>query len=118
MVDEFGFAPLDAIATQLLFRFIAAAYGRRSMAGLTPPPRELGTFPARAHLGPSPTRPASAPSVVVTKEGEFRNERSNAHQHKEDKVELTAGSAKWGLLIPPQNLLITSWHPSCPPPAY
>ncbi len=31
IVDEVGFAPLDDTATQLLFRFIAAAYERRSL---------------------------------------------------------------------------------------
>jgi DNA replication protein DnaC len=31
IVDEAGFAPLDAIGTQLLFRFVAAAYERRSL---------------------------------------------------------------------------------------
>ena len=32
MVDEVGFAPLDDTGTQLLFRFVAAAYERRSLA--------------------------------------------------------------------------------------
>lgn len=32
IVDEIGFAPLDATGTQLLFRFVAAAYERRSLA--------------------------------------------------------------------------------------
>ena len=32
LVDELGFAPLDDIGTQLLFRFVAAAYERRSWA--------------------------------------------------------------------------------------
>jgi len=31
MVDEVGFAPLDDIGTQLLFRFVAAASERRSL---------------------------------------------------------------------------------------
>ncbi len=31
IVDELGFAPLDVTGTQLLFRFIAAAYERRSL---------------------------------------------------------------------------------------
>jgi DNA replication protein DnaC len=30
-VDELGFAPLDDLGTQLLFRFVAAAYERRSL---------------------------------------------------------------------------------------
>ena len=31
IVDELGFAPLDDAGTQLLFRFVAAAYERRSL---------------------------------------------------------------------------------------
>lgn len=31
IVDELGFAPLDEMGTQLLFRFVAAAYERRSL---------------------------------------------------------------------------------------
>ena len=31
LVDELGFAPLDDIGTQLLFRFVAAGYERRSL---------------------------------------------------------------------------------------
>jgi DNA replication protein DnaC len=31
LIDELGFAPLDDVGTQLLFRFIAAAYERRSL---------------------------------------------------------------------------------------
>lgn len=31
VVDELGFAPLDAVGSQLLFRFVAAAYERRSL---------------------------------------------------------------------------------------
>ncbi len=32
IVDELGFAPLDAVGSQLLFRVVAAAYERRSLA--------------------------------------------------------------------------------------
>ena len=31
LVDEIGFAPLDDTGTQLLFRFVAAAYERRAL---------------------------------------------------------------------------------------
>ena len=31
IIDELGFAPLDAVGSQLLFRFVAAAYERRSL---------------------------------------------------------------------------------------
>lgn len=39
-VDELGFAPLDPTGTQLLFRFIAAAYERRSLGLATHHPFE------------------------------------------------------------------------------
>jgi len=32
LIDEIGFAPLDPVGTQLLFRLVAAAYERRSLA--------------------------------------------------------------------------------------
>ncbi|HZM67995.1 MAG TPA: ATP-binding protein, partial [Nakamurella sp.] len=32
MIDEIGFAPLEDTGTQLLFRLVAAAYERRSLA--------------------------------------------------------------------------------------
>jgi DNA replication protein DnaC len=32
IIDELGFAPLDPVGTQLLFRLVAAAYERRSLA--------------------------------------------------------------------------------------
>ncbi|MGH2365993.1 MAG: IS21-like element helper ATPase IstB [Chloroflexota bacterium] len=32
VIDELGFAPLDSTGSQLLFRFVAAAYERRSLA--------------------------------------------------------------------------------------
>ena len=32
IIDEMGFAPLDPVGTQLLFRLVAAAYERRSLA--------------------------------------------------------------------------------------
>jgi hypothetical protein len=35
IIDELGFAPLDDVGTQLLFRFVAAAYERRSL-GVAP----------------------------------------------------------------------------------
>jgi DNA replication protein DnaC len=35
LVDELGFAPLDETGSQLLFRFVAAAYEHRSLGGVT-----------------------------------------------------------------------------------
>jgi DNA replication protein DnaC len=45
IVDELGFAPLDAMGTQLLFRFVAAAYERRSLGVASHRPfDQRGTF--------------------------------------------------------------------------
>lgn len=45
LIDELGFAPLDAVGSQLLFRFVAAAYERRSLGvGSHRPFDQWGTF--------------------------------------------------------------------------
>ncbi len=45
LLDEVGFAPLDETGTQLLFRFVAAAYERRSLGIASHWPfQEWGTF--------------------------------------------------------------------------
>ena len=60
LVDEIGFAPLDDTGAQLLFRFVAAAYERRSL-GVASHHSGLGTVPARAHHRRIHARPAAAP---------------------------------------------------------
>ena len=71
--DEVGFAPLDATGSQLLFRFVAAAYERRSLAiashwpfenradscPTTPPPSASST-------GSCTTTTSSPPTVRAT----------------------------------------------------
>ena len=61
ILDELGFAPLDDTGTQLLFRLVAGAYERRSLA--------IGLALAVRAMGPVPTRtdhrrqhPGSAPA--------------------------------------------------------
>ena len=62
LVDELGFAPLDDTGAQLLFRFVAAAYERRSLGIASPLAlRVLGTVPARAHHRRQHARPTPAP---------------------------------------------------------
>ena len=62
IVDELGFAPLDDTGAQLLFRFVAAAYERRSLGlGLALAVRILGTVPARTHHRRQHARPAPPP---------------------------------------------------------
>ena len=53
--DEVGFAPLDDTGAQLLFRFVAAAYERRSLAVASHWP-----FEQWGHFLPNETTAASA----------------------------------------------------------
>jgi DNA replication protein DnaC len=62
ILDELGFAPLDDTGTQLLFRLVAGAYKRRSLAiGSHWPFQEMGPIPARADHRRQHPRPAPAP---------------------------------------------------------
>ncbi len=54
IVDELGFAPLDDVGTQLLFRFVAAAYERRSLGIASHWP-----FDQWGHFLPQPSTAAS-----------------------------------------------------------
>ncbi len=71
IVDELGFAPLDLTGTQLLFRFIAAAYERRSLGIASHWP-----FDQWGRFLPEPTTATSMidrllhHSVVVVTQGE------------------------------------------------
>ena len=61
LIDELGFAPLDDTGCQLLFRFVAAAYERRSLVGGQPlAVRGVGPFSARADHRGFPPRSAPA----------------------------------------------------------
>ena len=62
ILDELGFAPLDDTGTQLLFRLVAGAYERRSLAiGSHWPFQAMGPIPARADHRRQHPRPAPAP---------------------------------------------------------
>ena len=62
ILDELGFAPLDDTGTQLLFRLVAGAYERRSLAiGSHWPFEAMGPIPARADHRRQHPRPAPAP---------------------------------------------------------
>ena len=71
LLDELGFAPLDLTGTQLLFRFIAAAYERRALGIASHWP-----FDQWGRFLPEPTTATSMidrllhHSVVVVTEGE------------------------------------------------
>ena len=61
LIDEIGFAPLDHTGCQLMFRLIAAAYERRSVAIASHTRSTMGTVPARPAHRRLPPRPALPP---------------------------------------------------------
>ncbi len=71
IIDELGFAPLDLVGGQLLFRFVAAAYERRSLGVASHFP-----FEAWGHFLPEHTTATSLldrlvhHAIVVITEGE------------------------------------------------
>jgi DNA replication protein DnaC len=71
IVDELGFAPLDAMGTQLLFRFVAAAYERRSLGVASHRPfDQWGTFLPEHTTAVSMLDRLLHHAVVVVTEGE------------------------------------------------
>lgn len=71
IVDELGFAPLDDHGTQLLFRFVAAAYERRSLGiGSHWPFEHWGRFLPEHTTAASMLDRLLHHAVVVTTEGE------------------------------------------------
>ena len=86
IIDELGFAPLDLAGTQLLFRFVAAAYERRSLGIASHWP-----FDAWGRFLPEHTTAASMldrllhHAVVVVTEGEsyrMREAKTNGGRPK------------------------------------
>ena len=71
LLDELGFAPLDDVGTQLFFRFVAAAYERRSLGMASHWP-----FDQWGRFLPQPSTAASLldrllhHAVIVVTEGE------------------------------------------------
>jgi DNA replication protein DnaC len=71
IIDELGFAPLDDHGTQLLFRFVAAAYERRSLGIASHWPFEQwGRFLPELTTAASMLDRLLHHAVVVTTEGE------------------------------------------------
>ncbi len=71
IVDEVGFAPLDPVGTQLLFRFVAAAYERRSLGVASHWPfEEWGRFLPEHTTAVSMLDRLLHHAVVVVTEGE------------------------------------------------
>jgi DNA replication protein DnaC len=80
LVDEVGFAPLDETGTQLLFRFVAAAYERRSL-GLAShwPFEDWGRFlPVQTTAASLLDRLLHHAVVVVTSGESFRMREARA----------------------------------------
>ncbi len=80
IVDELGFAPLDDAGTQLLFRFVAAAYERRSLGiGSHWPFDQWGRFLPEHTTAVSLLDRLLHHSIVVVTEGEsFRMREARA----------------------------------------
>ena len=80
IVDELGFAPLDLAGTQLLFRFVAAAYERRSLGIASHWPFEAwGRFLPEHTTASSLLDRLLHHAVVVVAEGEsFRMKEAKA----------------------------------------
>jgi len=71
VIDELGFAPLDGVGTQLLFRFMAAAYERRSLGVASHWPfDQWGTFLPEHTTAVSMLDRLLHHAVVVVTEGE------------------------------------------------
>jgi hypothetical protein len=89
IIDELGFAPLDLVGGQLLFRFVAAAYERRSLGVASHFP-----FEAWGHFLPEHTTATSLldrlahHAVVVITEGEsyrMREAKTRGGGHRTKK---------------------------------
>jgi DNA replication protein DnaC len=85
LVDELGFAPLDDIGTQLLFRFVAAAYERRSLGVASHWPfDQWGRFLPQQSTAASLLDRLLHHAVIVVTEGEsfrMKEARSRAGGH-------------------------------------
>ena len=79
--DEVGFAPLDDTGAQLLFRFVAAAYERRSLAIASHWPfEEWGRFLPNETTAVSLLDRLWHHAIVVVTEGEsFRMREARSH---------------------------------------
>jgi len=85
IIDEIGFAPLDDTGTQLLFRLVAAAYERRSLAIASHWPFEQwGRFlPEHTTAASILDRLLHHASVVITDGQSFR--MRHAHHKRGDR---------------------------------
>jgi DNA replication protein DnaC len=102
IVDEVGFAPLDDTGTQLLFRFVAAAYERRALGIASHAVRAMGPLPARTRHRHQPARPAAAPRhrrghrrrILPHAGGPHPHDKELTHEMTRPPVE-TFGGHQW-----------------------
>ena len=113
IVDELGFAPLDDTEAQLLFRFVAAAYERRTLGIASHWPFESWPVPTRTHHRRQHARPTPAPlphrhhrrRLLPNETGP--SERRNPTQDQLNPSEgwdfqlATSGTATWPLTSTP-----------------
>lgn len=77
LVDEVGFAPLDATGTQLLFRFTAAAYERRALGVASHWPfNDWGRFPPEHTTAASLLDRLLHHAVVIITDGDSHRMRT------------------------------------------
>ena len=98
IVDELGFAPLDDVGSQLLFRFVAAAYERRSLGIASHWPFEdWGRFlPEHSTAVALLDRLLHHAVTVVTRETSLPDEGSPNARRNADRESLRT-SPGWGL---------------------
>ena len=98
--DELGFAPLDDTGAQLLFRFVAAAYERRSLGRRQPlAVRELGPLPARAHDRGGAARPPAAPQRRGRHQRRLLPHEGGEAERRWAYGDALSGPRGWGLLM-------------------
>jgi DNA replication protein DnaC len=97
IIDELGFAPMDDTGAQLLFRFVAAAYERRSGHRLALALRILGTVPTRTHHRGQPARPAPAPLPHRRHRRRLVSDETSPGRHATDGLPWL-GRTRWNLM--------------------
>ncbi|GJF11560.1 hypothetical protein NGTWS1803_20030 [Mycolicibacterium cyprinidarum] len=91
ILDERGFAPLDDTGTQLLFRLVAGAYERRSLAiGSRWPLQEWGRFlPEQTTAASVLDRLLPHATVVITDGDSYRMKTPNTEGEPTTDLEIT-----------------------------
>jgi hypothetical protein len=95
--DEGGFAPLDSTGSQLLFRFVAAVYERRSLAIASPLGlRRMGPVPARPQHRRQPPRPAPAAQQRRRHRRRELPDARSPHPTRRPPLDALTTHARWG----------------------